>query len=172
MKNKNGLKDELRAISPLLSRLKEGKEGYQVPNDYFKSLPDEVWQKVAPEQAEAVEPTYSRQSRLTTFLQNFFRPKYALALASVALLLVAGFYFMNNENAATLPPAVALEEISDEALDTYINDNIEDFDEALLEEQLAGKIGGPLPGLDLENSEGYYDEIIDELDIEDIEDLL
>ena len=97
--------------------------------------------------------------------QFLFRPKYALAFATVSLLVMAGIFWTNNTT-ETLP----LAELTSEEIQTYISDNIDEFDEELfLESDLGFE--------DLESSEDtdsdeFLNDIIDDLDIEDLEELL
>lgn len=171
MENKDELRDELKNLSVFLWEQKNKPEGFEVPKDYFKSLPDEVFAKLNERPKTAVEEKENWFGQLIKSLQYLFQPKYAFAYATVALLLVAGFYFLNNPSEPQIQQ-IALSDISDETLETYISENIDDFDEAILAEQLADNIERPFNELEIENDEELIDELIDDLNVEDLEDLL
>ena len=175
MKNKDEIRDELKNLSPFLWEQKGKPEGFDVPGDYFKSLPDDIFAKLNEHPQTMVEEKENWLDQLLQSLQYFFQPKYALAYATVALLLIAGFYFSNDTTADGNHPIAASElltEMPDEILDTYISENIDDFDETILAEQLVDNIERPLNDLEIENDEALMDELIDDLDMEDLEDLL
>lgn len=185
MKNNDELKDELDN-SPFLKKMKEQPgEGFKVPKNYFKHLPDEVMRKAKqPEFATAPLPTWVE--RLEQFVVGLFQPRYALAFAAVLALVVAGVHFFGkNEGEAMQPIAsVQLSDISDDELFAYVSENIHDFDHDLV----AAATGSELPEVkpkakpslpktsapkpELEEMEEYLDEVIDEVDVEDLEDLL
>lgn len=177
MENKEELKKELEALSPFLLTRKEKMEGFRVPKDYFKSLPDEVLHKTRP-----TPPARSSWlDELTAFMQQLWQPRYALGLAAAVVLVVAAICFFDqpeNNRLHQLPVAEAiLEEIPDEALQAYISQNIVEFDrELILETQYAGQETRPLPSLSPKASddelEQYLQDNIDEIDLDELEDLL
>ncbi len=172
MKNKEEIREELERLSPLLLAQKGRPEGFGVPKDYFNSLPDIIVDKVAPKRAPAQEPRSSWLDDLTVLLQGFFQPRYALAIASVALLLVAGVYFGTSSETPQPLAEVLLEELPDEALHSYVSDNIDEFDLSLFEEQVAGNFSETSPTSELDMEEELLDDLLDELPIDELEDLL
>lgn len=174
MKNKEEIKEELKGLSPFLWEQKGKPEGFDVPKDYFSSLPDELLGKLsARAETIAVEEKENWLDQLIKSLQYFFQPRYALAYAAVALLLVAGIYYkgLGSGKQQVVAAATILDELPDEVLNEYISENIDEFDEATLSEQLAENID-PLSRLQIETSDELMDELIDGLDEEDLEDLL
>jgi len=113
-KNKNiELQEELRQIAPGLSELKR-EDGFTVPYNYFKELPDKVITKVAAGE--------EKTSSMWLWLQSLITPKFALAFASVMILIIAGIWF-----ARIAPEPELLASVTpDEALE-YVLDNLEDF---------------------------------------------
>lgn len=177
MKNSDELREELEG-SPFLQKMKSKGEGFKVPANYFKNLPDEVWKQVKP----VAPPKESWLDRVELFLQNLWQPRYALALAAVAAVVVAAVCFFKEktpESASQPIAAVRLEDISDEELNAYVSNNIGDFDRTLFtENDLAEQEAEPQPQPpdpakpNLEEMEEYLDEVIDEIDVEDLEELL
>lgn len=172
MKNKDEWREELDGFSPFLKKMKDRDEGFKVPPDYFKSLPDEVMKKAAPERP--ANRTWA--DALAALVQRYWQPGYALALATAAVLVVAAVCMLNKDKKTEAPWPVAqalLNEIPDETLQHYISDNIGDFDKALiLETHFAGKEAGLVPKFDPVPSDGeldqYLDEIIEAIDLDDL----
>jgi hypothetical protein len=169
MKNKDELRDELNELSPLLAKRRGMDEGFKVPKDYFRSLPDEVLKKVRPETPPIVEPQRNGLAGLTEFLQNLFQPRYALAYASVAVLIAVGIYFFVNQPVADAPQ---IAEVETEALENYLEENIDAISTDLLEEQFAESGTESMPSLELEAVEDYLDGSLDDIDLDDLEELL
>ncbi len=175
MKNREEIKDELKELSPFLWEQKGRPEGFEVPKDYFKSLPDEVLQKVNAGQQTVIEPKEHWWDNLMEYLQSLFQPKYALAFASVAILLIAGMVYMKKDDMQSPTPQLAeviLDQVPDDVLQDYISNNIDEFDESLLEEELTENSGEPLPEFEINDPDELMDELIDDLDISELEDLL
>lgn len=186
MKNSDELRDELND-SPFLKKMKEQpSEGFQVPKHYFKHLPNEVMRQVKQPAPSPVPSGTSWLEQLEQFVMGLFKPRFALALATVLVLVVAGVVFFRDSGAEGPQPiaAVRLEDIPDEELLAYLDDHIRDFDGDLVQEAsvhtlpevpekpkaVAPKTSVPKP--ELEAMEEYIDEVIDEIDVEDLEEML
>ncbi len=170
MNNNNDIREELEGLSPFLSKQKNRPEGFEIPKDYFKSLPNMVMDKVKEKPVIYQEPSSNWVDEIITMLQGLFQPRYAVAIASVAILLVAGIYFTaDSENPA--PLTALLSEVPDEALDNYISENIDDFDVALFEEHIDDS-ENMSPTLNLDGDDELLEELLDDLSVEDLEDLL
>lgn len=173
MKNKNELRDELEELSPFLAKQWEQGEGFKVPKDYFRSLPEEVLKKVREEQPTVAEPQRNWLDDLAMFFQSLLQPRYAVAIASVAVLVIAGVLLFDGTDqvGVDVPQIASVEEIPDEALENYLTENIDDFSTDLLEEHFAEGNMGHLPGLELEDMEQYLDDALDDMDLDDLEEL-
>ncbi len=186
MKNSDELRNELND-SPFLKKMKEQpSRDFQVPKHYFKHLPDEVMRQVGQPAPAPVPSGPSWLEQLERFVMGLFQPRFALALASVLVLVVAGVLFFRESGAEALQSVatVRLADIPDEELLAYLDDNIRDFDGDLVQEAsvhtlpevpekpkaTAPKTSAPKP--ELEEMEDYIDEVIDEIDVEDLEELL
>ena len=175
-KNTDNLKDELRGLSPFLWEQKRQPEGYKVPGDYFRSLADEIIKR--PELKPARRQTQPEKSTWwetwAAALHSLRQPRYALAFATVALLLVAGIYYCPPPVAtSSLMTKVTLDEVPGEVLEGYISENIDEFEEELLSEELTRSTNNaalPKPELHLTDDE-LIDELIQNLNIDDIEEL-
>ena len=178
MSEKEKIKQELDEMSPLLSKLKEKNASpFQVPANYFQSLQEEVMRQVAFEKVEnpvIAEPQPNWLDRLGEQLQWLLQTRYAMAFATVIILIVAGILYVQPEP-VTDSAQVAMSELSAEEITAYISTNIEDFETGLLVEAMGEEVDPnllPTPELKEDELNEYLDEIIDEIDLEELEDLL
>ena len=176
MKNRDEIKDELEGLSPFLWKQKEKPDGFEVPKDYFKSLPDEVLKKMNVGQKVEHTPKINWWENLMEYFQPLFQPKYTLAIASFTLLMVAGIFYMKNDSTEPhtqqLLAEAILDQVPDDILQDYISNNIDDFDESILKEELTENSEDPLPEFEINDPDELMDELIDELDISELEELL
>ena len=110
--------DELKEIAPGLNDLPL-EDGFRVPHNYFKELPDRVWNRLQVEQTAPVS-LWERLQDLIWPQKGRFYP--ALAFASVLLLIVAGVLYTKPQ--VTQDPLASVTQ--DEALE-YVLDNLQDF---------------------------------------------
>ncbi len=176
MNEKDNIRDELKLLAPKLTSLHGKNEGFSVPKDYFKNLPDELIERIRQDMPD--QPEVHWYDKLLNLSSTFIKPRYALALAAVLVLITVGIWFLTNPGATqTAAPLVQIEEISDEALFTYVSDNIRDFDRDLLVSQSVkeGEEVKPLQQItkpSTEEMEQYLDGIIDDLDMDDLQEIL
>ncbi len=156
-------KEELKELSPFLAQLKEKGEGFRVPEGYFDNLQDQVMEKIQ-ETAGVSAPT-GRKGVLRVLRGGF--GQWAAA-AAIALLALAGLWFLWPQSDLRAPE-LALSEISAEEASAYIDATLEDYELALLVEELdyATPVEEPLPHLDPEVEEL----LLQELEYEDLEGL-
>lgn len=121
--NNQDINKELEQDFPTLARLKKRKQPmFQVPPTYFKELPYEIEQLVA-------KPTSSYY--LTNWLMSWNRTqKVALGMMSL-MLVIAGFFWFNLES-TTMEQVASLEDIPIELIESYVDENIQDFETELL----------------------------------------
>lgn len=159
---KKEFEDELREISPFLADLKKSKEGeepFRTPKFYFDTLADKVMEKAIVK--PVIPPQYSVRPSFIEMAQKWvasiMQPRYAIGFATVALLAVGGWFFIqkNQQNVDSFA--------SNEEIHQYITDNIDDFDDALLLEQ------GVLADSDILNPEQSLKGNIDKINISDDE---
>lgn len=170
-KNKRSVREELELISPQLARLKEQVPPVDIPNGYFDQLSDNVLQQIREERSIARKPAAeaSGQQWWAPLLRLFQQPAYAMALASVVLILVSVLVLRPDDQRRN---EVELT-MSDEDINDYINYHIDDFDLGLLAEEAADELEGmPLilenTNLDKGEMDEYFDELLDELDLEEL----
>ena len=163
MKNKKAIQDELKDIAPSLAKLRETGDGFSVPDNYFEFLTESmleqaklVPQPTVPKKEEHKQPWYA-------FL---FTPQLLGGLATVCILLGATMFLLDRSSKGgelidiSADEAVAyisnhLDEfettlfiqddflgdinevdLDDLELDQYLEENIEEIDDAILEELL------------------------------------
>jgi hypothetical protein len=177
MKRKEDIRKELEELSPFLAKLKKEKDGFEVPVDYFQGLSDQIMDRIKAEEQPAPQASPATPAWVTQVkqaIQWLVQPQYALAIASVAILLVAGWWW--NQSNTLRPSSDALfAELSQEDILNYIDQNIENFGTELVTavEQSPGT-QDILPAVPLEEEavEEYLDEILNELNDEELEELL
>ena len=157
---KDEIREELESLSPFLAKMKEQEDGFEVPKNYFQSLPNQVFEKLGTEPSPLKIEQKSASGFWVNPLRFLFQPKYAFALASVALLLIASVFWINNT-----PEEGLLANLSDEEIESYIFNNIDEFDSELWMENDLG-----FDDLDLSNEEEeeYLDDLIEDMDVEDL----
>jgi hypothetical protein len=107
------IRDELSQIAPGLSNLKQ-EDGFSTPFNYFKELPDRVLARIA-EEEQSTASVWSR-------MRGLLKPRYALALASVLMLIVAGVWYGNLQKSQDLLSGISQEEAFE-----YILANLNEF---------------------------------------------
>lgn len=171
MKKTDDILEELNGLSPFLAERKGAEEGFKVPKDYFRSLPDEVMKRVRPETPPIVGPLRNWLDEVAEFVQNLFQPRYVLAYASVAVFVALGIYFLKPDDPLETP-APQIAHLETEAIEEYLSENIDAISTDLLEAEFAGGGTSSLSGLEVEDMEEYLNSELDEISLDDLEDLL
>jgi len=130
---KKEIKEELNNHAPLLAGMSKKPEGYKVPDDYFAKMEADLWEQLKPATKTVREsaPSTSWLDGLIQQINWLLQPRMALQLASVALMIVAGFLFWNRT--ATTQTDVMAGLTADEA-SQYVLANLDEFDtESLIE---------------------------------------
>lgn len=97
---------ELENLSPLMSSLKD-KQVYEAPAGYFDQLPEQVLQKVKSQPAKVVSMNFTRKV-----------VRYAAAAVVAGLIVTAAWLYIGNGN--TGKNIAGIEQISDEALESFM----------------------------------------------------
>lgn len=164
MDKRNEIREELNELSPFLSKLKDKGDGFTTPVNYFDSLSAEIMQKTGLNKQK--QPGIWEQ--FINSLHLLLQPRYAMALASLAILIVAGLYFLKpNTTNSSFQPIMA--ELTTEEIGDYITSHIDEFEMELLVEAEEEEVEIPVEQQEMEE---YLDNIIDEIDIEELEELL
>ena len=95
---------------------------FVIPGGYFDSLPTIIQERI-------IAGTARKFSITEWILQNFFQPKYILAFASVALIVVFGARYMTRTISVDYYSSLTIAEISNSGY-------LADIDENLIVEQL------------------------------------
>ncbi len=123
------VKEELAEISPFLSGvLNKEKTSKKLPEGYFDSFADKVIPKEEAKQETVQEAKIVGMGTKRRGLRRVFA-----GAASVALLVVAGLFIM-NQNGGTDNPFAHLEELDQTEVLAFLDNNFDDVDfDALLE---------------------------------------
>jgi hypothetical protein len=179
MKRPDELRKELEDLSPRLLKLKEQGEGFNIPANYFQRLQKEVLEKVQATEnvpTSTPVPPSSWLDQLKEQMQFLLQPRWALSLASVALLITLGITWLYQQNQVTTGRVGSeLAKLDQQTLDAYIQDNLHEFDTETLME-FASNQDHPLQlnfdELQPEEIDQYFDELIQDLDDETIKEFL
>ncbi len=171
MKNQNDIQKELQELSPLLAKLKAKAQKPEVPENYFQSLPNQVWEqiKLQPAPQRPVAPPNAWE-RLLSYFQMLLQPRVAVSLATFVILITAGVYFLNNNMPTTDNQDLTAEEIT-----AYINDNLSQFDTEMLmnaTSDLSDHSILPQSEFSEEEMNLMMEEIIKDLDTKALEEML
>ena len=167
MDNKNEIKDELKKISPFLSKIKK-EDAFKVPENYFQSLPDQILEQIRDNknlfEKERSQVTWPDQ--LMKYIAVLFQPKVAATFATVVALILAAVYFSQK-------PTDQLDG-TDQSVTNYVAENIDEFDAEMLWETSIYEFeeNNPNDKLQETNFDEFFEEIIYELDDSELEQLL
>jgi hypothetical protein len=168
---KEDIKKELNDLSPFLSELKK-KDPFNTPKFYFDTLADKVLEKAKGETITPpqLERYYSLSERINNWLSSILQPRFAVAFATITLLLVAGWFFITQQKKGTTQ---AMADISTDEIHRYITENIDEFDEDLIIKTGAVAVeteGGQLHQTDMsdEDIENYLKENLNESDFDSL----
>jgi hypothetical protein len=175
MKHKEDILNELEELSPRLAQIKREEMPLEVPATYFAELQRDVLWQIRQEQRAAAQPeTKPAPANWFAWFDFLRRPRYAVAFATLAVLLVAAIWVLapragSSDNGlnpafATLTEAEALE---------YIEDNVQDFDVELLAQfaNLDLLEATATSGWSDEEWDDILDALLDEADIQTLEEL-
>lgn len=177
--NKKNIQEELSEIAPFLAQLKADEtsiETFNVPNDYFNQLANNIFNQtiLQPEVAtqtvvKPIVPQKNTWSNIGRYFQWLWNPGTAVVLTSTVILVVAGFYLMNQESTdygADLTTA---------DIKQYVEANIESFEIEQLSSLIADdeildvELPVELQNVESEAIEEYIEEnFIDDLGINDL----
>ena len=166
-KNKKEIQEELEALAPSFSKM-EKEEVFQVPENYFNDLPNQILEELNLTKEEVkVEEKSSWWTALMDQVMILLQPRIAIGLATF-LLLGASFFYLQNQNSENVLP---LAELTATEAESYILENIDEFEDELLYE-MALEIDRTPNDLESQELNNYLEEIIDEMDDDALEELL
>jgi hypothetical protein len=168
------IRKELEELSPHLLKLKEQGDGFRLPEDYFQRMQKEVLDKVQGSTLAMPSKNVGWLDRLLEPLQFLFQPRWALSLATIALLVTLGAVWLyQNQPATESALSAELAKLDPESLDAYIQANLYEFDTETLLEFASNQENQPkFEDLTPEELDQYLNETIQEMDAEALKELL
>lgn len=165
--------EELESIAPKLAEVKKTVPPVNTPPHYFEALSADIFRRIREEETRpSVRKNWLERCRLLgqEALGFLFRPSYALALGSVAILLIGAFVFFLNQASPSTSTEIVL---SDSDINEYLEAYIDDFELGLLAEEVPGnseEVEMFPAGDSLEEDllEDYFDELLDDLELEEL----
>jgi hypothetical protein len=162
---------ELQELSPFLAQMRKQDAGFTVPENYFKDLTGEILQKTIATETKLKGTSNGRLWDFLSSLQIPWQPRYAMAMAALALLIIAGLVWL-RPTAGDHSLDIAWSDLSVEEMTGYVQANIQEFDlETLVEVAPDMETQSILRGTEIEPDflDNYLEEIIDDVDIEELE---
>lgn len=164
------VQQELEALSPTLARLKSAEKPVAAPAYYFELLTGQVLDRIRQQEEATQGIRFHRPLTIWGKLSDLFRqPAYGLALAALLLLLLALPLWLlqagpGQSNALTL---------SEEEINTYIDQYLDDFDLGLLVEEADWNEPGTEvfteeDSLREEEMQDFFDELLDDVYLEEL----
>lgn len=136
------LKDELGRISPRLSGLKTGEQGFQVPDGYFDAFEYRLMDRISADGIQRHVPVQTPARAVKRVMMY----RWIGAAAAVLTLVFAAIWFFRPAPTAT--PQYAAAQLTDEDIEAYLMKNMQDFEDdqlALLREEEATPTETQLP---------------------------
>lgn len=164
---------ELQELSPLLAQMRKQHAGFAVPENYFQDLTGEILQKTIASTTKAEEKRTGAIVAVLSSLRIVLQPRYAMAAAALALLIIAGLVWLRPA-VGDRSTEIAWSDISVEEMTSYVQANIQEFDlETLVEVAPDLEAQSFLKGAEIEEDvlDQYLEDIIDDVDIEELENL-
>lgn len=176
MDRKKEIKEELEQLSPFLANL-EKKPDFDVPANYFNDLQDDLWKQVRPTPKVQTEtPQKNWLDDLALMLAGLFQPRMALSLASLLLLLTAGWYFLQPTTISSESMVAQADDSLEDVADYYLASHFDEFDsELLMQLELEDEELSQITENSLEEGDGfdpYLDELLNSLETEELIQLL
>lgn len=160
-------KESFEEQSDLLSSLKKGHAGFDLPKDYFSRMQASVLEQVI-EETEA--PVFSGWDRINQVLKGIIQPQYALLAVAATVLVVIAVGIKNSSS--VIKPSEAWSSLSVEDYEYYFDSNIEEYNNqeimAVLSEDELIDQNAITPISTIEIPDVIVDEYIDGLDNENL----
>lgn len=117
------MNDDIKNSSAWLDDQRQQDDGFKLPDGYFDSLEDRVFSRIEAAGLQRKVPVLGRKKPAKRFalLQIF------TAVAAVSILVLAAVWFMNPPT--TLEQPIAAVELGEAEIETYLLENIHDFEE-------------------------------------------
>ncbi len=172
------LDDELREHASLLHDLKAQGDGFRTPDGYFDELDHQIFSRLDTMGARRpARPAWGIQ-RGHQWLHRLLQPRVLTALAAGLALLAAAVWFFKpqplHEQTAGLAQ-VSMPELSEEEVETYVFDNVHDFDTEQLAALPASESTDQLPeppAANPDQNRSKRQQALDDLHPEDLDNLL
>ncbi|MBT8221176.1 MAG: hypothetical protein KJP00_15215 [Bacteroidia bacterium] len=124
MKDKDIYQDEFNDLPDLLKEMK-GKTSFKIPNNYFNQMQDDVLGQIIKSPAP-VSTQHSWLEQLLQNIQTYFQPKYVLAVAAIAALIVVSVGI--NQKSSVSDYEAVFAELSEEDYEYFLDTDLEELE--------------------------------------------
>lgn len=165
--HKESIDDELLQTSPWLMKQRQEGDGMQMPEGYFDGLESRLMERIASE-------GHKRNLPMTVVkkpARRISRMQWTMAIAAtLALVLTAVWFFKPGPE--PVAPATASVDLTDEEIEAYMLENVQDFDSEELAMIAPEEITHESTPETLKNSKVKTKESHEEITPEDIDHIL
>lgn len=176
-KRSDNVQEELESLSPFLAKLRKEDPGFKVPEGFFQHLTGEIMEQVRLMPAPMVDSgkggAKAWRPPFIAVWRMLRQPGYALALASVIVLVMAGLFWLRPQP-GNYAGSVAWSDISTQEMTEYVEENIQEFELELLVELAPGLEQRSIlsgTGIETDMLDEYLEDILNEVEIEELENL-
>ncbi len=123
------LDDELRENASLLRDLKMQDDGFRMPDGYFDELENQVFGRLDALGARRAAPLKAKPGG--QLLHRLLQPRILMAMAAGLALITAAVWFFKPRPAVDQTSALAqvqMPDLSEEDIETYVIENVQEFD--------------------------------------------
>lgn len=174
--------DKLNEELPqFLQDLKAKGDGLQVPDGYFEEMEDAVFARLRAS-GDLDRPKMQVVKRPGLFAA-YIRPRTAMALAAALALILTAVWFVRQSASVAQETPLASAELTEEDIESYVLDNLHEFDAeqlaSLTKEEIMEPVEETTPTTPKQNSSrpeeihpDDLDQILDEMTDEELEQIL
>ncbi|MBL7825237.1 MAG: hypothetical protein JNJ57_01310 [Saprospiraceae bacterium] len=110
-------------LPPLLNELKNKEDGFHVPDHYFETFENRLFERL--EQSGIERPQELQSFKVKTNKISRYFP--VMAIAAAFTVLIAAFWFFQS-NVLPTDNEIASTELTEDEIESYVLDNLHDFE--------------------------------------------
>ncbi len=133
--------DELGELPPLLRDLRRQDDGFRVPEGYFEAIEDSVFERLERSGSGQKPWEIRRGGRLSRLMPM----QTAAAIAATLALVLAAWWFFRPDPGTVPEQGTLAAELTEAEIESYVLENIRDFDADLLADLPPAEMTAPAP---------------------------
>ncbi len=129
---RSNIRKELEQLAPRLAKMQGKGDGFTTPDHYFSNLQEQLLEQVSLDQETAQAARSAGASSNNWRLNGWPLFRLAPVFATLTLLLAAAWFIWWQPHHSTKAEQPLFAELSEEELQNYVLNNIEDFNTDLI----------------------------------------